>query len=77
MIDANNTESGKANGTKLGILKIKNFKIKETSKSLPANSPINNQMDCRIKIRNSITNTVVKVVTNVFRMYLSSIFNAS
>ena len=73
-MDANNTESGNAMGTKLGILKSKNLRIKNKSKSFPANSPINNHTDCKINTRNKMTNTVVKVVTKVFRMYLSRIF---
>ena len=75
MIEANNTESGSTKGTTLGILKTKNFKITIVSKSFPANSAMNNQIVCRIKIRNKITNTEVKVNRNVRKMYLSRIFN--
>lgn len=75
MIEANNTESGSTNGTTLGILYSKNFSITIVSKSFPANSAMNNQIVCRIKMRNKITNTEVKVNRNVRKMYLSRIFN--
>ena len=76
-MDAKTTERGNAIGTKLGILNNKNFNIKLKSKSLPANSEMNNQTVCRIKIRNKITNTEINVNAKDFKMYLSSIFTSN
>jgi hypothetical protein len=42
-MEANNTESGSTNGTRLGILKSKNLTMRIKSKSLPANSEMNSQ----------------------------------
>jgi hypothetical protein len=74
MMDAKSIESGKTNGTNLGIENSKNFKTIEVSKSLPANSAINSQTVCRMNIKKRITNTTVNVIRKVFKMYLSIIF---
>lgn len=76
-MDAKSMESGKTRGIILGIENSKNFKTNIKSKSFPANSAMNNQTVWSINIKNKITNTVINVDTNVFRRYLSSIFNAN
>jgi hypothetical protein len=62
MIDDNKTVSGKTIGTSLGEANSKNFSTITKSKSLPANSLINNQTVCKMKIKNKITNTEVNVI---------------
>lgn len=66
MIEANNTDKGKTNGIILGIENNKNFTTIKKSKSLPANSEMNNQTVCSIKMKNKITKTDVKVAKNDF-----------
>jgi hypothetical protein len=73
-MDDNNMESGKTNGTTLGIEYIKNFKINIKSKSFPASSAIKSQTVCKMNIKKRITNTEVNVIKNVFKRYLSRIF---
>jgi hypothetical protein len=74
MMEANNTDRGSTKGTIRGIEKVKNFKIIIKSKSLPANSDINNQTVWSMNMKKRITNTVANVVRNVFNKYLSRIF---
>ena len=50
-MDASKTDRGSTSGNKLGILNSKNFRIKKTSKSLPASSEINNQTVWRMNIK--------------------------
>lgn len=62
MMDDSNTVSGKTIGINLGDAKAKNFIIIMKSRSLPANSDINNQTVCKMNIKNKITNTEVNVI---------------
>jgi hypothetical protein len=73
-MEANNTDKGRTNGIIRGIENIKNLNTIDKSKSLPASSAINNQTVWSINIKKRITNTVVNVIRNVLRMYLSKIF---
>lgn len=73
-MEASKIDNGNTSGTIRGIAKAKNLITITRSKSLPANSDINNQTVCKMKIKNKITNTVVNVVRNVFNKYLSRIF---
>ena len=65
-MEANSTESGNTKGIILGIEYSKNCTTIKKLKSLPANSDINNQTVCNIKMKNKITKTVVNVVRKVF-----------
>jgi hypothetical protein len=73
-MDAKSTESGSTKGIILGIENSKNFITNIKSRSLPANSEINNQTVCKMKMKNKIINTVKKVAMKVFSKYLSRIF---
>ena len=74
MMEANKTESGNTNGTIVGAQKDKNLTMVKKSKSLPANSAMNNQIPCKTNIKNKITNTEVNVIMKDLIMYLSNIF---
>ena len=74
MMEANNTDKGSTKGIIRGIENNKNLITIIKSKSLPASSAINNQTVCKMNIKKRITNTVVNVIRNVLRMYLSKIF---
>ena len=67
-------DRGKTKGTIRGIEKAKNLMTIMKSKSLPANSAINNQTVCSMNTKKRITNTVANVPKNVFNKYLSRIF---
>lgn len=56
-------DNGKTSGTNRGDTSTKNLKITVISKSLPANSEINNQIVCNKKININMMNTE----KNVFR----------
>jgi hypothetical protein len=45
IIEASKTDNGNTNGTILGIANSRNFRTIPKSRSLPANSAINNQTD--------------------------------
>lgn len=74
MIEARSTDRGSTIGTIRGIAKSKNLMTIKVSKSLPANSEINNQTVCRMKIKNRITKTEENVIQNDFNKYRSIIF---
>ena len=73
-MEANSTESGKTMGIIRGMAKIKNLMTISVSKSLPANSEMNNQTVCSMKIKNRITNTEANVIQKEFSKYRSIIF---
>ena len=66
--------NGKTNTINLGETYIKNLKTTSISRSFPASSLIYSQIDCKIKISMSITNTLRKVFKKVVSIYLSSSF---
>jgi len=74
MIEANKTDKGSTSGIILGIANSKNLRTIAKSKSLPANSAMNNHTDCSMNMKKRITNTMVNVVRKVFNKYLSRIF---
>ena len=74
MIDVSKIDKGNTNGTNRGETNNKNLRIYVISKSLPANSDINNQMDCSKKINISIRNTEKNVFKKLNNIYRSSTF---
>lgn len=63
-------------GINLGKAKVKNLRITEKSKSLPANSDINNHIVCSKRINMMITKSGKNVFKNEVNIYLSSIFKS-
>lgn len=67
--------SGNTRGTSLGEKYRRNFMITSTSRSLPASSPMYNQMVWSTKMNMSMIKTEKNVFKKLVSMYRSSIFN--
>ncbi|GAA4278026.1 hypothetical protein GCM10022259_27500 [Aquimarina mytili] len=63
-------------GISLGVAKVKNFRMTEKSKSLPANSDINSHIVCNKRINIIIIKSGKNVFKNVVKIYLSRIFTS-